>query len=140
MIENQEKCIALLEQLRWRSRPVCPYCNSIKSAKIKKEQRYHCNCCYTSYSVTVGTIFHKTHVKLPQWFRAIELAMCMSPDISTRKLASEIGVSKKTAASILNRIQGAKEADELPLLELILQKIAEGRAAYSTPDMISREN
>lgn len=142
MFESQDKCIALLEHLRWSSQPKCPYCSSKKSSKIKQEQRYHCNSCYTSYSVTVGTIFHRTHVKLPQWFQAIELVMHRSPDISARKLASEIGVSKKTAATMLNRIRRAAGAEKPSFLELLLQAISEVRKRidYSTPDMISKEN
>lgn len=125
MIQNQEECIALLEKIRWGGQPVCPYCSSANAAKFKKERRYHCNACFTSFSVTVGTLFHKTHLDLPKWFQAIELVMQKSPNISARKLATEISVNKNTAAYILSRIRKAAVAESEPLIELILQSTLE---------------
>jgi len=61
-------CIAYLEKIRWKYQPVCPYCKSIRVTSFKKEQRHHCNNCNTSFSVTVGTIFHKTKLDLQKWF------------------------------------------------------------------------
>jgi transposase-like protein len=125
MIDNQEKCIVFLEQIRWSGRPKCPYCNSVNASKIKQEWRYHCNNCFTSYSVTVGTLFHQTHVKLPKWFQAIELVVQKSPNISARKLAVVVGVNKNTAAYMINRIKKAVEVEDEPFLKLILQKTLE---------------
>ncbi len=126
MTNNQETYVALLEKLRWKGEPQCPYCSSTKAAKLKQEHRYHCNDCFTSYSVTVGTFFHKTHVDLQKWFQAIELVITRSPNISTRKLATEIGVNKNTAAYMLIRIRRAVK-EETPLLKSILQTFSEGK-------------
>lgn len=120
MIRNQEECIALLEKIRWGGQPVCPYCSSANAAKIKREQRYRCNECFTSFSVTVGTLFHRTHVKLPKWFRAIELVTQKPSSISARKLATEIGVNKNTAAHMLIRIRKAVDVQD-EALRLIIQ-------------------
>lgn len=121
MLEDQARCIALLEQLRWNGEPVCPYCSSVSSTKFKRELRYHCNDCFTSYSVTVGTLFHRTHIELSKWFIAIELVMHTSPDISIRQLASSIGVNKNTAAYMLTRIRKASECEEKLLVMQILK-------------------
>ncbi|MDJ0696333.1 IS1595 family transposase [Mastigocoleus sp. MO_188.B34] len=120
MTLRNDKYLAILEQIRWGGQPKCPYCESDNATAYKSEKRYHCNSCYTSFSVTVGTIFHKTHVSLDKWFLAIRLVMSSSGGISVRQLASEVGVNKNTAASMLKRIrEGMKEEREM--LERIAQ-------------------
>ncbi|MFB2771463.1 transposase [Pelatocladus sp. BLCC-F211] len=107
MTLNNDECIALLEQIRWAGKPRCPYCGSTKATAYKSERRYHCNECFTSYSVTVGTLFHKTHVELQKWFIAIRLVLDSPGGISVRQLAKEIGVNKNTACYMIERIRRA---------------------------------
>lgn len=107
MFKTQEECLALLEQICWGGIPKCPYCNSTTASLLRRENRYHCNTCFTSYSVTVNTLFHQTHVELPKWFRAIGLVMNHSKELSIRQLATEIGVNKNTASYMLVRIRKA---------------------------------
>lgn len=116
---NHEECLTILEQIRWGGIPQCPYCQSTNSTVIKKERRYHCNACFTSYSVTVGTLFHKTRVDLHKWFVAIHLVLNSSESISVRQLAKEIGVNKNTAAYMINRIHKGI-TDELELLQRVV--------------------
>jgi hypothetical protein len=87
---------------------------------MDKGLRHHCNDCFTSYSVTVGTIFHKTHVDLQKWFKAIELVAQQSQNITVRSLADIIEVSKDTAASMLNRIKTLKREDPRFFKEICL--------------------
>lgn len=116
---NHEECLTILEQIRWGGIPQCPYCQSTNSTAIKKERRYHCNTCFTSYSVTVGTLFHKTHVDLHKWFVAIHLVLNSSEGISVRQLAKKIGVNKNTACYMLKRIQQAKTEEQELLQKLV---------------------
>ncbi|MFN6516322.1 MAG: transposase [Nostoc sp. CreGUA01] len=116
MSRNHEECLALLEQIRWNGKPKCPYCESTNSRKLKNEHRYQCNECFTSYSVTVGTVFHKTHVELHKWFLAIHLVLSSSGGVSVRQLAKEIGVNKNTACYMIERIRKAM-TEELELLQ-----------------------
>jgi transposase-like protein len=115
MPRTQEESIALLEKMRWNGQPRCPYCGSIKATVYKKNHRYHCNSCFTAYSVTVGTLFHKTHVDLDKWFRAIQIVAKRAPNISSRNLAKEIEVNKNTANYMISRIKIAM-IEELDLL------------------------
>jgi transposase-like protein len=113
MLQNHEDCLVLLEQIRWNGKPQCPYCQSDKSRKLKNESRYQCNECFTSYSVTVGTLFHKTHVDLHTWFIAIRLVLNSSGGVTVRQLAKEVGVQKNTACYMLERIRkGVTEEPE----------------------------
>lgn len=104
---TQESCIRHLEQVRWNGKPTCPYCKSPKQSPMKNTIRYHCNSCNTSYSVTVGTIFHKSHVDLQKWFLAIFTIINSLKSISVRQLAKNIKVNKNTAWYISMRIRRA---------------------------------
>ncbi len=120
MLRNNEDCLALLEQVRWGGKPKCPYCESTNFRKLKNERRYQCNECFTSYSVTVGTLFHKTHVDLQKWFIAIHLVLNSQEGISVRQLAKEIGVNKNTAHYMIERIQEAI-IEKSDLLQKLIQ-------------------
>ena len=110
-IHNQE-CLALLERLRWDRQPRCQYCQSTRSAALSKENRFHCNACFTSYSATVGTIFHGTRVDLKKWYVAIYILINQAKaSMSARKLAQLLEVNKDTAATMKRQILGANEAD-----------------------------
>lgn len=108
-----------LEQIRWAGQPQCPYWTSKNSTALKNEGRYHCNQCFTSYSVTVGTLFHKTHVELSKWFEAITIVLTASKKVSARQLAQKIDVNKNTAATMLSRIHQAAIDDPEFLQALI---------------------
>lgn len=111
MSQSHEECLAYLEQLRWQGKPQCPYCNSKNATPIPKEKRYHCNECFNSYSVLVHTLFHKTHLDLDVWFRAISLILHTKRKVSVRQLARVIGVNKNTAASMIVRIEEARSVN-----------------------------
>jgi transposase-like protein len=120
MAQTRKNCLVYLEQIRWKGTPKCPYCKSTNSTAIEKESRYHCNTCFNSYSVTVGTLFHKTYVDLPKWFLAISLVFNSRDNLSARQLAKKIGVNKNTAYSMIARIRKAM-TEEPELLKKIAQ-------------------
>lgn len=104
---TQEACIAHLEKARWNNHPQCPYCESSNQTPLKDEHRYHCNNCNTSFSVTVGTIFHKTHLPLQKWFFAVSLLQNSNKRMSARKLATHLEINKNTACRITLKIREA---------------------------------
>ncbi len=122
---THESCLKHLEKIRWQGKPVCPYCKSDNSSPLPNELRHHCNTCNTSYSVTVGTIFHKTKIDLQKWFAAISLVLNAKKEISSRQLAKNIEVNKNTAWYLTNRIRRALA--EQPGL---LQRIVEAKDVY----------
>jgi transposase-like protein len=119
MTQSRQACLQYLEKIRWGGTPKCPYCESTNSTEIKPECRYHCNSCFNSYSVTVGTLFHKTHVDLAKWFVAIKLVMKSSTTITVRELAIQIGVNKNTASYMIARIRNAM-IEESELLQKLI--------------------
>jgi transposase-like protein len=104
---TQQDCINHLEKVRWNNEPICPYCKSKNQTPMKKENRYHCNTCNTSYSVMVGTIFENTKLDFQKWFLAISLMLNAKKGISARQLARDIDVNKNTAWYVLMRLRNA---------------------------------
>lgn len=94
---TQDDCIDHLEVVRWQDKPRCVYCQSTNVTPAPKEQRHHCNNCNTSFSVTVGTIFHHTHLPLQKWFLAVTLVLNAKKGVSARQLARDLKVNKDTA-------------------------------------------
>src|ERR1017187_679015 len=76
-----EAAVAHLEAVRWGECPECPYCGSVGVSRNRDgsreltASRWKCQKCLKSFSVTVGTIFHNSHVDLQRWFLLISLML-----------------------------------------------------------------
>ena len=71
------------------------------------QRRHHCYACKTSFSVTVGTIFHRTHLPLQKWFLAISLMLNARKGVSAMQLPRDLKVNKNTAWRISMQIRRA---------------------------------
>lgn len=119
---TEASCIAHLERIRWNNKPTCPYCQSQSSSPYPKESRHHCNNCNTTYKVTVGTIFHHTHLPLQKWFLAISLILNAKKGIAARQLARDLEVNKNTAWYLAMRIRNAMtESTQRELLQGLVE-------------------
>lgn len=119
---KQEDCLAYLEELRWGGSPKCPYCGCEKHSDLSKEHRYHCNSCNASYSVTVDTIFHKTHMPLQKWFLAITLILNAKKGVAARQIGRHLNVNRNTAWRIGMQIRAAmRQEDQRDLLSGIVE-------------------
>lgn len=104
---TEADCISHIERVRWNGKPVCPYCKSTRTSRMPSESRHHCNGCNTTFSVTVDTIFHHTHLPLQKWFLAISLVLNAKKGISARQLGRDLEVNKNTAWFMGMRIRNA---------------------------------
>lgn len=95
------------EALRWNGCPVCPFCKSDRYYKLNDGKTYKCanKECRKKYTVTVGTIFHSSHIPLNTWFAAIYLVSAHKKGISSHQLARDLDVTQKTAWFMLHRIR-----------------------------------
>nr|VFJ77981.1 MAG: Transposase [Candidatus Kentron sp. FW] len=137
---TQESCIEHIEKVRWNGTPVCPYCGSTKTHP--SDGRHFCYNCKTSFSVTVGTIFHHTHLPLQKWFLAISLTLNAKKGLSALQLSRDIRVNKNTAWRIAMQIRKAmNQMDHMELFSGIVEmdetyvggKPRKGRR-YDNPD------
>ena len=111
--QNEGFCRDYLAEKRWGNTPACPYCgNAGKIWRIENSKRYKCKECQKKFSVTVGTIFEDTKIKLNIWFQAIYFITTSKKGISSLQLASQLGVTQKTAWIINHKIRDMlKEKD-----------------------------
>lgn len=115
--QTQEQAVEHLEVTRWRGKPVCPYCQSESVGRHasgdRAGQRWQCRDCTRAFAVTVGTIFHGTHVPLRSWFLVIALMMNAKKSASACQIARDLGMRRPTVWSMMHRIRVAMASDEM---------------------------
>ena len=87
--DTEEKCLRLLESLRWADGPTCPRCESSTAYKIKNRRVFECGDCRHQYSATSGTIMHRSRLPLPKWILAAALIVNGRKGISACQMARE---------------------------------------------------
>lgn len=110
---DQEACIEHLESVRWRNRPCCPLCGSVKVArKCERDRvgRWNCHDCRSSFNVLSGTIMAKTRVPLQKWFLAIAIMANAKKSVSAHQLARDLDLTVQTAHYVQQRIRGEMTA------------------------------
>lgn len=107
LFRTEKDCAAAIAKLRWPNGFVCPNCGHDDAFYISTRHLYQCAVCKHQTSITAGTIFHKTRVKLRHWFWMI---YCVSVDkggASSSRIARELGMYQKTVWHILHKIRHA---------------------------------
>lgn len=116
-------CLTHLEQVRWGKSPECPYCRSERVSKhveIDRRSRWQCSLCRKSFSVTVGTIFHNSHVDLQRWFLLISLMFSAKKGLSAMQAVRDLEMRRATVWSMMHRIRAAM-ADDGKLLSGLVE-------------------
>ncbi len=103
---TERECQEYLASLRWRSGYVCPKCGC-HHGYLLSNGLYQCAQCRHQTSVTAGTVLHRTHMPLTQWFLAFYLVSQDKRGISAVQLAAQLGTTYKTAWYMLKRIRAA---------------------------------
>ncbi len=120
LFPTQRDCILHLERARWAGTLRCPYCGSDRTARL--QHRHRCYACRTAFSVTVGTIFHHTHLPLQKWFLAVLLILNARKGLSALQLSRDLKVNKNTAWRIAMQIRKAMtQAEQRNLLTGIIE-------------------
>ena len=96
-----------MEEMRWGGEPFCPHCGSTKPYKLKDGKTYRCKdkTCKKDFTVTVGTVFENSKVKLSTWMAAIYLLSAHKKGISSLQLGRDLGITQKTAWFVLHRVR-----------------------------------
>lgn len=116
--EDADEARAYLEEIRWKGEPACPHCGSAKAYKItpKKGSKtrkglYKCGGCRKQYTVTVGTIFHRSKVPLNKWLLAAYLLASSREGFSAYQLQQSIDVTYQTAWFMMRRLHKSMKQD-----------------------------
>lgn len=123
---TREAAISHLESVRWPRGAECPYCGwggtsrNRDSSREATAERWKCQKCLRSFSVTVGTIFHKSHVDLQRWFLLIALMLNAKKGLSAMQAARDLEMRRPTVWSMMHRVRQAL-ADDGRLLAGIVE-------------------
>ena len=121
--QDADKAREYLEALRWPDGPICPHCGSeddvyrLKGKGGAKGTKARpgllkCRGCRKQFSVTVGTVFHRSKVPLHKWLMATYLICSSKKGISSHQLHRTLGVTYKTAWFMSHRIREAMKATD----------------------------
>ena len=75
-----------------------------------KRQRaglYKCKGCDQQFTVTVGTVFERSHVPLNKWIFVFQLMAASKKGVSAHQIHRMLGVTYKTAWFMCHRIREA---------------------------------
>ena len=107
--QTEDDCFRYLKKLRWPEGFVCPKCGHAEAYFMRKRKVFQCKNCRHQTSVTVNTIFHRTHVPLKKWFWTIFLVGTDKRGCSAKRLEKLIGVHYATAWLMIHKIRRAME-------------------------------
>ncbi len=105
-----------LEAQRWPNGPYCPHCGEAEAitrlqGKSTAPGMCICRSCRKKFTVTVGTVFERSHVGLAKWMLAFRLMASSKKGVSAHQLHRSLDVTYKTAWFMAHRI---REAMKMP--------------------------
>jgi transposase-like protein len=105
-----------LEAMRWPNGPYCPRCGEAENVRRLEGKSTapglcFCSSCRTKFSVTMGTVFERSHIPLSKWMLGFRLMASAKKGISAKQLERSLDVTYKTAWFMAHRI---REAMALP--------------------------
>jgi transposase-like protein len=104
-----------LEGIRWADGVYCPHCGGyddvrrLGGASVIKGL-WHCKPCRKKFTVTVGTVFERSHIPLTKWLAAFHLLCSSKKGISAHQGHRMLGLTYKTAWFMWHRIREAMKA------------------------------
>jgi transposase-like protein len=106
-----DKCRDFLERIRWPSGVCCVRCGDTDVWEVEGRNQWMCSSCGYQFSVTAGTIMHRSHLPLRKWFVAIYLMCEAKKGVSANQLKRTLGVAYQTAWHLCHRIREAMGND-----------------------------
>jgi transposase-like protein len=112
----------MLEMIRWNGTPVCPHCKSTEAYKLTpkgdtktsvRKGVYACKACRKQFTVTIGTIFEGSRIKIADWLMGFYLVASSKKGFSAHQLHRTLGVTYKTAWFMAHRIRFAMTQEPL---------------------------
>lgn len=103
--KDDTTCNNYFELQRWGGSVSCVHCGNAKVYKTNRGYKCAEKTCGKKFSVTTGTVFENTKIKLRYWFAGIYLATAHKKGVSSHQLARDLGVTQKTAWFMLHRIR-----------------------------------
>ncbi len=101
-----------LEAQRWPDGAYCPHCGecekvTLLGGKSTKPGTYICKSCRTKFTVTVGTVFERSHIGLAKWMLGFRLMASSKKGVSALQLSRSLDITYKSAWFLAHRIREA---------------------------------
>ncbi|KQP62780.1 transposase [Methylobacterium sp. Leaf111] len=141
-LHDEAAAFEKLESLLWTDGPVCPHCGGMGRITAVKGGRMglrRCGDCKKQFTVTVGTVFESSHVKLHLWLQAAHLMCSSKKGFSIHQLHRTLGVTYKTAWFMAHRLREAMRDGSLTPMGGIDGMPAAGVIVEADETFIGRE-
>jgi transposase-like protein len=112
IFHEEDKTREYLENIRWPDGPVCPHCGCKESmyritGKSVRPGLWKCGKCRKQFTVTVGTLFEKSHIPIHKWLQAAFLMCSSKKGISSHQLHRMLDITYKSAWFLSHRLREA---------------------------------
>lgn len=110
---TEEDARNYIESIIWPNGTVCPHCkNTERISKCKSKTArpglYFCGVCRKQFTVTVGTVMHRSKLSMKQWVIAFHLMCSSKKGMSALQIKRELGIGQyKSAWFQCHRIRAA---------------------------------
>ena len=104
---TEEACREHFSKIKWPDGFRCPKCSYEEYTFIQDYGRYQCHKCRHQTSLTAGTIMHRSHTGLREWFLVIYLFTHDKRGIAAAQIARNVGISHYTAWLMLHKLRKA---------------------------------
>jgi transposase-like protein len=113
---DETKAREHLEAIRWPDGPYCPHCGEVENVKRLEGKSHrpgllYCRSCRKKFSVTVGTVFERSHIPLHKWLLAAHLMASSKKGISAHQLHRMLDITYKSAWFMAHRLREAAVDD-----------------------------
>lgn len=116
---DENKAREHLESLHWPHGPNCPHCGNADPARITKLMGkstrpgvYKCKECRKPFSVTVGTLMERSHIKINVWLAAMHLLTASKKGMSAHQMHRMLGITYESAWFLCHRLREAMREDK----------------------------
>lgn len=106
-IPDEQAAIDYFRGIVWKNGSRCPHCGHEKIYEFSDRRTFKCAECRKRFSLRVGTIFEDSKIELRKWLAAIWLITSHGKGVASTTLATDIGVTQKTAWFMLHRLRHA---------------------------------
>lgn len=118
VFQDADQAREWLEAHLWEQGPVCPFCGTVDASTAVKTRPglYQCNTteCRKQFTVTVGTLFERSHIPLNKWLLVAFLISSSKKGMSAHQIHRMIGVSYKSTWFMMHRIREAMREGIVP--------------------------
>lgn len=109
---NNDAARKHLEGIRWANGAFCPHCGELENIQrlggaAADKGLWHCRSCRKKFSVTVGTVFERSHIPLCKWLFASDLMTASKKGVSAHQLHRTLGITYKSAWFMAHRLREA---------------------------------